>query len=85
MCKAGYRKANIKDAFGNDRVVCVNDFCGFYGEGTGCAGKVNLEGCDLSGSTMFNKTIVESCLRCSPGYWRFYEDYNNDRKWSCKP
>lgn len=48
MCKGGYRRAQIKDANNIDRIVCVKDFCGFYGEGKGCTGKVAMEGCDLS-------------------------------------
>ena len=46
LCKMGYRRAEIKDANGVSNVVCVKNFCGFYGEGGGCAGKVTLEGCD---------------------------------------
>ena len=68
MCKAGYRRAQIKDAYGIDRVVCVKNFCGFYGEGSGCSGKVKIEGCDTSYFTLYNKRLVETCQRCSAGY-----------------
>lgn len=54
MCKLGYRRAIIKDAQGIDRTLCVANFCGFYGEGTGCTGKVKLEGCDLSSFTLYD-------------------------------
>lgn len=46
LCKPGYRRAKVKDAYGVESVVCVTNFCGFYGEGSGCAGKVTIEGCD---------------------------------------
>ena len=68
MCKSGYRRAQIKDAYGIDRVVCVKNFCGFYGEGSGCTGKVKIEGCDQSYFTLYNKKLQETCQRCSAGY-----------------
>lgn len=40
MCKRGYLASAIIDSFGEARVICIKDFCGFYGEGTGCQGKV---------------------------------------------
>ena len=58
LCKLGYRRAEIKDANGVVNVVCVTNFCGFYGEGSGCAGEVTLEGCDLSYTTVIGTTTV---------------------------
>ena len=46
LCKLGYRRAEIQDAYNVTNVVCVTNFCGFYGEGSGCGGTVNIEGCD---------------------------------------
>ena len=69
LCKEGYRRAEVKDANGVVNVVCVTNFCGFYGEGTGCAGKVTLEGCDQSDTKIIEQVIVQTCTRCSPGYF----------------
>ena len=48
MCSSGARLAEIVDSFGVTNIVCIEDFCGFYGEGSGCAGAVGIEGCDKS-------------------------------------
>lgn len=74
MCQANYLKAEIVDSFGNKNVVCIEDFCGFYGEGSGCAGVVGIEGCDRSSSNLVDKVWVESCIRCAPGYQRYRPD-----------
>lgn len=48
LCKGGYLRATIKDSSGVDNIVCLPDFCGFYGQGDGCQDSVALEGCDKS-------------------------------------
>ena len=85
MCKLGYRRAQIKDAYGNDRVVCVNNFCGFYGAGSSCDGKVALEGCDLSTQTLYEEKVVETCKRCSPGYYPWLDTKGDNSKTTCFP
>ena len=49
--------------------MCLQDFCGFYGEGSACLGTVGIEGCDKSNKLVINRVWVENCLRCQPGYY----------------
>ena len=71
MCAKGYLKATITDGFGVSSNLCIEDFCGFYGKGPSCAaGQVTVDGCDKSVYQLTKKKgSVESCYRCSPGYY----------------
>lgn len=69
ICKKGSRLASIIDSHGIENQVCITDFCGFYGEGSGCAGVVGLEGCARSTSKLSGTTWIETCIRCLPGYY----------------
>lgn len=40
LCRSGYVRAEIVDAFGVTNRLCIREFCGFYGEGNNCLGKV---------------------------------------------
>ena len=69
MCKAGYLRAEIKDAHGQTNIVCLQGFCGFYGRGSGCIRPTAIESCDKSTFINYGKISTESCLRCSPGFY----------------
>ena len=78
MCKAGYKLAEIYDSLGNLNVVCVADFCGFYGSGIRCSNEVTIEGCDLSTSVDVGRDSYESCERCTSGYTKVPDATNGD-------
>ena len=69
LCKKGYLRSEITDSEGKKNIVCLQDFCGFYGEGSACLGTVGIEGCDRSNKLLVSRVWVENCLRCQPGYY----------------
>lgn len=74
LCKGGYLRASIKDSSGVDNIICLPNFCGFYGQGDGCSDNVALEGCDKSSIITSGRFSQESCERCSPGYYEVAQE-----------
>lgn len=70
LCAEGYRQATIKDSEGNDRVLCLYEYCGVFGSGDSCQEMpAELENCARSGVVSINNRPYADCTKCNAGYF----------------
>jgi hypothetical protein len=82
MCNTGFSNTDVYDAYGFVNNVCLNQFCGLFGMGPGCA-EVELDYCYKSlkvdgrlalSTDVFNNLVFdETCTICEPGTYRYKE------------
>ena len=70
LCAEGYRQATIKDSEGNDRVLCLYEYCGVFGSGDSCQEMpAELENCARSGVVSIDNRPYADCTKCNAGYF----------------